>query len=683
MANDPNSFKADQSSCRYVINKYQSELKKQQDLVWELQHQNKNLNEEYLKIVNSRGWKALEIIRKLIPYNRHPKNLVNEESSNLILSYKSTYEDNVDFSSLPFSPEVKTIAFYHTKTPRWSKIKAATPRFANHYQPHLPHKDIGYYALNCTKTIQKQIDLAKQHGIYGFCFQYDWPIKKLPQKSIVDIILENPDLNFPFCFCFTNANQEKNNLKNSIKNLKKYTSDPRYIKINNRPVILILSKKSAPKLESDIRNWRKTAKENGIGDLYIWTQNTIFDHDYKNAEYADNEFDFAPNTCSLDNFITKSNKDYKIFNYSNMVKDLEEQKTYYEHYPIKPFRYSCCLGWDNSPMEKIGYTILDDFSIETFYYWLRIIIEETIRRFPKNERFILVNAWNNWEEGMYLEPDQKYGYANINTLSKAIYGIPLNTTDDDIIIDKDAKITKNPGRIAVQAHVYFLDILDELLDNIQQIPYKFDLYISTDTEEKKSAITKQILARKIKYNKLKIEVVENIGRDIFPFLHQMSKVYQQYDIIGHFHTKKTTKQLFGDRWRKHLYHNLLDSQDYIKRLFALFDDPKTGIIIPRHFYVIRLAVNLGPNKNKVNLLLERIGLPCLGNNTKINFPSGTMFWAKSKCIKDILDLNLTEKDFPIENGQLDDTIAHAIERLFGIVPEQRGYKVIEVTNKLQ
>ena len=110
-----------------------------------------------------------------------------------------------------------------------------------------------------------------------------------------------------------------------------------------------------------------------------------------------------------------------------IVDDIEH--LYKEHFPLKPFYYSITMGWDNSARRTDGYTIYYNYSLESYYKWLKIIIRETRRRNDEDHRFIFVNAWNEWAEGTYLEPDEKYGYANINTLSKAICDLPLDKKD--------------------------------------------------------------------------------------------------------------------------------------------------------------------------------------------------------------------------------------------------------------
>jgi hypothetical protein len=89
------------------------------------------------------------------------------------------------------------------------------------------------------------------------------------------------------------------------------------------------------------------------------------------------------------------------------------------------------MGWDNSARRKEEYTIYYNYSLKSYYKWLRIIIEETRRRHPEDKRFLMINAWNEWAEGTYLEPDEKYGYANINTFSKAIFDLPLEKNEKD------------------------------------------------------------------------------------------------------------------------------------------------------------------------------------------------------------------------------------------------------------
>ena len=145
--------------------------------------------------------------------------------------------------------------------------------------------------------------------------------------------------------------------------------------------------------------------------------------------------------------------------------------------------------------------------------------------------------------------------------------------------------------------------------------------------------------------------------------------------------QKTTKEFFGDDWRQYIYHDLLGSSSNISKLFSLFENQNAGLIAPQYFYLHRDSINIGSNLENINLLLNKMGHNTVSKDKSINFPAGTMFWAKTKCIDNIFEIGLTKDDFPKEDGQVDGTIAHAIERLLGMLPEEKGCKTIIVSNK--
>lgn len=723
--------KFDKSSYPYriIINDYQQIVQDQQLIIDQLQNnikllsqENQITSEQLRNILNSKGWRAIEKARKLIPTNfSKPKKPSPHTAENAKLNgsipqpkfpdYHSHYEKNIDFSKLGYRPEAKVIAFYlpqfHTFPENnkwwgdgfteWTNTKKATPKFNHHYQPREPHKDIGYYTLDNIDIIKKQVALAKQHGIYGFCFYYYWFSGKRLMEKPIDIFLKNQDVNFPFCLCWANENWtrtwdglDKNILiaqeyhekdpVNFIKDIKKYLDDPRYIKVNGKPVILVYAPKSIPNFAKIVRIWRETAKKLQIGEILIWSKNSISDHSLANTSFVDAEFDFAPTGQAPQNAIIESNDDHTILDYTTMVQLYQTRQFYCNHLPVKPFYYSCTLGWDNSPRRKKGYCAFANYSPTKFYNWLNLIISETKRRYPPDQRFVFINAWNEWGEGAYLEPDAKFGYTNINTASKAIYGLPYKNDKNIVILDKNSLQNHKSQKIAVQIHAFYPEILNDILQPISKLDSTtIDIYISTDSQEKIGQIKQHL--KKFHLAAQSIDVLPNIGRDVFPFISQISKVYQKYDIVGHFHTKKSPQGFYGDAWRNQIYHSILDSPSNIQRIIALFDNPKTGLVTPEYFYRIRDSISIGSNLPIINKLLSKMGLCKINPRTKIDFPAGTMFWAKTKSIDEIFKIDLTQEDFPEESGQLDGTTAHAIERLFGIIPQQKGYDIKRIINK--
>lgn len=471
MTRDPNSFEADIYACKREINKKQAIIEKQKSeiedkrvAIDDLMARTRELETEINKILNSKGWKALDRMRKVIPKKKVMVDASDEDTITAnkkveYRTYNSHYEDNVDFSKLKHKPEVKALAFYlpqfHTFPENdrwwgkgfteWTNTKKAEPRFEGHYQPREPHDDIGYYVLDNIDTIKKQVELAKQHGLYGFCFYYYWFSGKRLMEKPVDLFLEDKSIDFPFCLCWANGNftkawdglnkdvlmrqeYKKSDPKKFIEDIKKYLMDDRYIRVDGKPVILVYDPVPIIDFEEVVNEWRKTAKKIGIGEIVVWSKNLLEDHDFKNADFVEGEFDFAPTgdgNLLMASSAIEMNEDHLIFDYAKYV-DTLLKTVYSDHTPVKPFYYSCTMGWDNSPRRKSGYFALSNYSPEKFYEWLRAIIDETKRRQPEDKRFIFINAWNEWAEGTYLEPDKKYGYTNINTLSKAIYGLPYD-----------------------------------------------------------------------------------------------------------------------------------------------------------------------------------------------------------------------------------------------------------------
>jgi lipopolysaccharide biosynthesis protein len=128
------------------------------------------------------------------------------------------------------------------------------------------------------------------------------------------------------------------------------------------------------------------------------------------------------------------------------------------------------LEWDNCPRTRPCYSF-DYYSPEQFYMINKIIIEWTKKNYNETNQFIFINSWNEWGEGSYLEPDEKYGYASINSLSKALFNLPYIEVYDIKELNKESKI-------AIQIHLYYKDLLEEVINKINNIPYKYDLFIS-------------------------------------------------------------------------------------------------------------------------------------------------------------------------------------------------------------
>jgi glycosyltransferase involved in cell wall biosynthesis len=236
----------------------------------------------------------------------------------------------------------------------------------------------------------------------------------------------------------------------------------------------------------------------------------------------------------------------------------------------------------------------------------------------------------------------------------------------------------NPPSLAVICHLYYPELLGEFKHYLANIPFTFDLFITTDSEQKKVFIANCLKD----WNKgaVEIRVSPNRGRDIAPKLITCRDIYMRYEFFLHIHSKKSPHQDALSGWRFYLLENLLGSEEIVSSIFEAFaSDHKLGMIAPEHTDILRNSTGWGFNFDAAQPLARQLGLE-LSLNNKIDFPSGSMFWGRSAAIKPLLELNLRTEDFPVENKQTDATLAHVIERLYFFVCELAGFRWIKIAN---
>jgi lipopolysaccharide biosynthesis protein len=138
--------------------------------------------------------------------------------------------------------------------------------------------------------------------------------------------------------------------------------------------------------------------------------------------------------------------------------------------------------------------------------------------------------------------------------------------------------------VAVHAHIFYTDILNEIINKTNNIPIKFDLYLSTNTKQKMEFI-KNYTDIFSKANNVSIKVTENRGRDILPFLIQMKEVIDKYKYLCHLHSKKTLySPKLGEKWRIYLFNNLLGTTEVISEILSEFEKyDKLGLIFPENY----------------------------------------------------------------------------------------------------
>ena len=515
-----------------------------------------------------------------------------------------------------------------------------------------------YNIINIKKFVE-EINLLKKHGIYGIGLNYMWDTRRNKEQNI-DILLNNKNIAINFLLSL-NASIIKNmgsSMVNAfILDLKKYFNDERYIKFNNKPILGLNIDFNYDLSEKEINFFKKqcfdeifilaNANDKNI-DVFI--NKNIFDGIYYSPIYAE-----------LEKIIFKFNNTKNYFYTDLLYKNLDFKKNNNKNTLI--FRTSTTSN--NLNYKDIN--IYNDYNPEKFYFLNKIIIEWTLKNLPIENQFFFINNFNSNNQDIN-------DFASLNTFSKALFHLPLISGNNFSNINN---FQNGNTYIIIQAHVFYLDILPDIISKSNNIPVLFDLYISTDTEEKKSYIENYLARNKTKANKYSILLYPNKGRDIIPFLYQLKNIINKYKYICHIHTKKigiTSK--IENEWRIYLFENLLGNKDIITKILLDFENnDKLGFIFPEHFHTqIKYIYNWNhSDKKQINYIFE-ILFP--NENLKagdtLDFPVGNMFWARTKAIYQVFDDKIIY-NCPKEIGQFDGTMLHAIERLWLYLTKINGF----------
>lgn len=265
---------------------------------------------------------------------------------------------------------------------------------------------------------------------------------------------------------------------------------------------------------------------------------------------------------------------------------------------------------------------------------------------------------------------------------KRIHNLPFTrlTPDEvgtpDIFLDYDAPIKPVQGiereSIAVHLHLYHTDMGDEFIRYLSHIRQPFTLLISVMQNVDASGIQKKFSEELTDAKKVIVKSVENRGRDVAPWVVWFRDEILESTLFLHVHTKKSTHNKSHGGWFSYLNHVVLGSPSTVNQILSNFvSDPATGIIAPCYHWSLANQPNYGENKPACEEFFGRLSS---GSLPKVchDYPAGSFFWARTSSLKPLFDLNIEINEFPIEGGQIDGTIAHAIERIVGLLPSLTG-----------
>lgn len=314
----------------------------------------------------------------------------------------------------------------------WVNVKKSKPLFEGHNQPRIPLNN-NYYNLLDIDTHKWQSELMKTYGVYGLCYYHYWFKGKQLLEQPIEILFNNKDIDTNYCISWANEPwtrswdgknkdiimpQDYGDESDWIEHfnyLLKFFKDERYIKVDNKPLFVIYRTSSIDRCEEMIELWNKLAKENGLEGIYVVeTLNSFQNKPCLDSSNSVIEFepmftlrhDMPIHTQSV-RFINKKLEKLDRFNYDQIWKRILNRKSVYKG---KEKFSGAFVDWDNSPRKGEKATVCLGSNVDSFKKNLKCLVNKCIDE--NNDRFIFINAWNEWAEGTYLEPDEKnrYGY---------------------------------------------------------------------------------------------------------------------------------------------------------------------------------------------------------------------------------------------------------------------------------
>lgn len=566
----------------------------------------------------------------------------------------------------------------------WTNVGKAVPQFAGHYQPRHPG-ELGYYDLRLPEVQERQAELARQYGVAAFCFHYYWfsGRKRLLERPI-DQYADNPNIDFPFCLCWANENwtrrwdgkendilMEQKHLPEDdlefIEDVAPLLKKPNYLRINGRPLLIVYRVDILPEPRRTVSIWRDYCREHGIGEIHL-----VSAQSFGNTDPTPHGFDaaveFPPHQTHakrIEHQLTLLNPEFKgcVYDFADLVftQLAKPAPDYVRYRTVSP-------GWDNDARKPGRGHTFTNVTPGRYQQWLAGAAREA-DQLPGDDKPVFINAWNEWAEGAYLEPDRRYGYAYLEATRQVVKRYTPSASP--------APATGLPQwqkrhATAVVLHLYHTELWEEMAAHLAHLGGEYDLYVSLPEHAGDDVI--KTIRRDVP--DARCINLPNKGRDVLPFITLLRAIRPLgYAQVCKIHAKRSLHRQDGDLWRREFLGQLLGSRKQVESVLSAFNQhPDLGMIGPAgHWlpYVYYWGDTQSPVRTRA--LLDTLGIRI--SLDELGFFAGSMFWCRPEAMEPLLALN--ESDFEPEEGQTDGTLAHALERVFAASVQASGYRVTD------
>ena len=510
-------------------------------------------------------------------------------------AYEITYQSRLEAAQSTFPPsyvplsddltdlsrsDIKLIAFYLPQFhpiaendrewgkgfTEWTNVSKAVPQFAGHYQPRLPG-ELGFYDLRLKEIQQRQIELARQYGVHGFCYHHYWFHGKRVLDKPFQQVLADPSLDFPFCLCWANENwtrrwdggdediifAQQHSPEDDlafIKDLEPALRDSRYIRINGKPLLIVYRPELLPDPKATAKRWRQHTIRAGIGDLFIVSAATFSFEDYQQIDY-DGLVQFPPN--NIDATEITSNQHLLNKNYQGHIYDYQEFATKaIAALNGKSHTFPCVMmDWDNEARKPGKGHTFHNGSPQKYKQWLKSVCNFVAKNNDPQEKLVFINAWNEWAEGTYLEPDRQYGYAYLHKTREVLKEI-INASSGRkiVLVSHDAQphgaqyLVLNIARTLTSDFGFDVALLvlgeGALMPKFERWATVYDLSHTLHNSYTSIALAQQLSDQGYRAalvnstaSGLFLETLSNAGLRCIALIHELPGVIDSYDLHTH------------------------------------------------------------------------------------------------------------------------------------------------------
>lgn len=338
-----------------------------------------------------------------------------------------------------FHPIPENNCAWGTGFTEWTNVTAAKPRFEGHYQPRLPGV-LGFYDLRRKETLEEQIALAKHAGIYGFCMHHYWFHGQTIMRTPLEHFKNNPSLDFPFCLHWANEpwtrrwdgsnedviiDQQYSPADDLafIEDIDWALRDKRYMKFQCKPMLGIYRPDLFPNIAKSVELWRDYCRTKGIGEIFLFASLAFSSTAEQHTDFGfDASVEYPPHKIAT----PRVNYEYveKGLDYFGFIRSYKNARNYFlditnTDYSTPVFR-GVMPGWDNTARSYDAGQLYAEATPQTYGEWLDIAVNRAKNDSYAGEKHVFINAWNEWAECAYLEPDARYGASVLNTTARTI-----------------------------------------------------------------------------------------------------------------------------------------------------------------------------------------------------------------------------------------------------------------------